>query len=36
MEDFDPRPPEFRGSTMSRLPELVDKLRGEQLCISLL
>ena len=36
VEDFDPRPPEFRGSTMSRLPELVDKLRGEQLCISLL
>ena len=36
VEDFDPRPPQFRGTAASRLPELVSKLRGEQLCISLL
>ena len=36
VEDFDPRPPEFRGSAASRLPELLENLRGEQLCVSLL
>ena len=36
VEDFDPRPQEFRGTTASRLPDLLDSLRGEQLCISLL
>ena len=36
LEDFDPRPLEFRGSAMNRLPKLLDSLRGEQLCISLL
>ena len=36
MEDFDPRPLKFRGTAAHRLPDLVDKLRGEQLCISLL
>ena len=36
MEDFDPRPESFRGSTQSRLPKLLKQLKGEQLCISLL
>ena len=36
VEDFDPRPSEFRGSAASRLPELLENLRGEQLCVSLL
>ena len=36
VEDFDPRPPQFRGLVTSRLPELLDKVRGEQLGISLL
>ena len=36
IEEFDPRPQEYRGTVASRLPQLLDKLRGEQLCISLL
>ena len=36
LEDFDPRPPEYRGSSMNRLPDLLNAIRGEQLCISLL
>lgn len=36
VEDFDPRPPEFRGTANDRLPDLLHKLRGEQLCVSLL
>lgn len=36
LEDFDPRPLEFRGTVASRLPDLLDALRGEQLCISLI
>ena len=36
MEDFDPRPQEFRGTVSSRLPELLRALQGEQLCFSLL
>ena len=34
--NFDPRPPEFRGDAASRLPEFLDKVKGEQLGISLL
>ena len=36
VENFDPRPEKFRGVASSRLPELLQKLKGEQLCISLL
>jgi len=36
LEDFDPRPVEFRGTVHTRLPALLDKIRGEHLCISLL
>lgn len=36
VEDFDPRPECFRGTVSSRLPELLQKIKGEQLCISLL
>ena len=36
LEDFDSRPVEFRGSASEHLPDLLDKIRGEQLCISLL
>ena len=36
MEDFDPRPPEYRGAVTSRLQDLVEKLRGEPLCVSFL
>lgn len=36
VEDFDPRPESFRGSASTRLPGLLQKLSGEQLCISLL
>lgn len=35
VEDFDPRPPEFRGLAANRIPELLNKVRGEQLGISL-
>ena len=36
LEDFDPRPPELRGLPASRLSPILDKIRGEQLSISLL
>lgn len=36
VEDFDPRPEAFRGTASSKLPQLLKKLKGEQLCISLL
>ena len=36
VEDFDPRPPEFRGLAANGIPELLDKVRREQLGISLL
>ena len=36
IESFDPRPPEFKGTVRSQLPQLLDKLKGEELCISLL
>lgn len=36
LHDFDPRPPEFRGTATSRLPTLLNNIRGQQLCISLL
>ena len=35
LEEFDPRPIELRGTTNERLPELLDKLRGKSLSISL-
>lgn len=36
LEDFDPRPLEFRGTLKDRLPALLEKIRGEHLCMSLL
>ena len=36
LEDFDPHPEEFRGIACANLPALLEKIRGEQLCISLL
>ena len=36
LEDFDPRPPQFQGTAHQRLPELLEKIRGEQLCVSLI
>ena len=36
VEDFDPRPPEYRGAVTSHLQDLLEKLRGEQLCVSFL
>jgi len=36
LEDFDPRPVEFRGTVHTRLPAHLEKFRGEHLCISLL
>ena len=36
LEDFDPRPPEFRGNASMLLPDLLKKVKGEQLCVSLL
>ena len=36
LEDFDPRPPEFRGKANMLLPDLLEKVKGEQLCVSLL
>lgn len=36
VEEFDPRPPEFRGTASQRLPELLQELKHEHLCISLL
>ena len=36
LEDFDLRPPEFQGTASSCLPALLQKVKGEQLCVSLL
>ena len=36
IEDFDPRPQKYRGTVKERVPVLLDKIRGEGLCISLL
>ena len=36
MEDFDPRPVSCRGTVHERLPSLLDKIHGENLCVSLL
>lgn len=36
LETFDPRPPEFRGTASQRLQTLLDDVRGEQLCFSLI
>ena len=36
VEDFDPRPLKYRGTVKGRVPALLDKIRGEGLCISLL
>ena len=36
LEDFNPRPPEFRGKANMLIPDLLEKLKGEQLCVSLL
>ena len=36
IEDFDPRPPEFKGTVQAKLPELLDKIKEEELCISLI
>ena len=35
-EDFDPRPVQYRGTAASRLPALLDSVRGQELCVSLL
>lgn len=36
IEDFDPRPAEYKGSAIQRLPELLQKIKGDDLCLSLL
>ena len=36
LEEFDPRPESDRGTVRDRLPDLLDKVRGKGLCISLL
>ena len=36
LEDFDPRPVKYRGTANDRLPGLLDELRGQDLCVSLL
>lgn len=36
VEDFDPRPLKYRGTAKERIPALLDEIRGEGLCISLL
>ena len=36
VSDFDPHPAAFRGSATERLPSLLDAVRGQGLCISLL
>lgn len=36
METFDPRPEMYRGQAKTLLPELLDRVRGKGLCISLL
>ena len=35
VEDFDPRPQKYGGTVNERVPILLDKIRGEGLCISL-
>ena len=34
IEDFDPRPEQYRGTANSRLPALLDNIRGQELCFS--
>ena len=37
VEEFDPRPPEFRGTASKRMPEpFLEEIRGDNLCVSLL
>ena len=36
LENFDPRPTQYRGTAKDHLPALLDKVRGKGLCISLL
>ena len=36
LEDFDPRPNHLRGTAKENLPKLLEKVKGQQLCISLL
>ena len=36
LENFDPRPDKFKGTVKNSLPALLNDLRGEGLCISLL
>ena len=36
VEEFDPRPPEFRGTASERMPQLLEEIRGDNLCVSLL
>ncbi len=36
LEEFDPRPPEYRNTSQARLKELLEKVRGKGLCISLM
>ena len=36
IELLDDQPMEFRGSAKNNLPELINKMQGEKLCISLL
>ena len=36
IEDYDPKPPECIGTVQTQLPELLKKIKGEELCISLL
>lgn len=35
LEEFDPRPVQYRGTAKDHLPALLDKLHGKGLCISL-
>ena len=36
IEDFDPRPEQYKGTATSRLPALLDSVRGQELCVSFL
>ena len=36
LSEYDPRPTEFRGTAKDRLPALLESIRGQQLCISLM
>ena len=36
VKDFDPRPLKYRGTLKGHVPALLDEIRGEDLCISLL